>query len=223
MKIVNFKYGINMPFFENKANIMIIENQKAYTDILQNLHTQSYGGNGDFVLSEGENQLKIEEEMELVIDPFSLEFNSRKILGKLYKQLEELGEDYFVTKEQINTNIVNLLDQIASASIYENIVYNLNLEWKELFKLYQLKIDKEYASLLEKLIEYIRIMSYICRCRILCLVNIKSYLNDSEIQQLYEMAFYNKMYLLLIEDFEKESKDCEQVYMRDKDLRLLQK
>ena len=61
MKIVNFKYGINMPFFENKANIMIIENQKAYTDILQNLHTQSYGGNGDFVLSEGEKQLKIEE------------------------------------------------------------------------------------------------------------------------------------------------------------------
>ena len=66
-------------------------------------------------------------------------------------------------------------------------------------------------------------MSYICRCRILCLVNIKSYLNDSEIQQLYEMAFYNKMYLLLIEDFEKESKDCEQVYIIDKDLCLIQK
>ena len=57
----------------------------------------------------------------------------------------------------------------------------------------------------------------------LCLVNIKAYLNKQELMELYKVAFYNKINLLLIEMAEGEVTGEERVYIIDNDRCLIVK
>lgn len=57
----------------------------------------------------------------------------------------------------------------------------------------------------------------------LCLVNIKAYLNKQELMELYKVAFYNKINLLLIEMAEGEVTGEEKVYIIDNDRCLIVK
>ena len=57
----------------------------------------------------------------------------------------------------------------------------------------------------------------------LCLVNIKAYLNKQELMELYKVAFYNKINLVLIEMPEGEMIGEEKVYIIDNDRCLIVK
>ena len=57
----------------------------------------------------------------------------------------------------------------------------------------------------------------------LCLVNIKAYLNKQELMELYKVAFYNKINLFLIEMAEGEVIGEEKVYIIDNDRCLIVK
>lgn len=59
--------------------------------------------------------------------------------------------------------------------------------------------------------------------KVLCLVNIKAYLNKQELMELYKVAFYNKINLVLIEMPEGEMIGEEKVYIIDNDRCLIVK
>lgn len=223
MKIVNAKYSLSIEFVENQTQILVIENQHVFVDVVSGLYEQCEGKEGDFVLSDNNKEIRFDKKAALLLDPFSLDFNDRKILNKFYTELEKSGHNYQAEKEEINTGIVRLLDNIVQESRYDGITFNLELDWNNLFKLYSVRLEEEYDSLLEKMIDYIRILANICNVEILCLVNITGYFNDFELQQLYKMAHYNKVYLLLIETHEKTGIKGEKCVIIDSDLCLIEK
>lgn len=223
MKIVNARYNLSLGLNENSVNVLVVEHPQVFADIVYSLFHQSCGGEGEFILSENNKELKFDKYMDLIIDPFSLELNNRKILNKLYAQLNSLGNECSEKKDKINSEIVQILDDIVSISRYNNIDFQLDIGWIDIFKLYGVKFGKNYTSLLEKLIEYMKILTHICDISIICFVNCKSYLSSMEIQSLYQMAFYNKIHLILIESSEKEPNVNEKVFIIDCDKCLIEK
>ena len=89
--------------------------------------------------------------------------------------------------------------------------------------LYGVKIENETETVLDGLIEYIKILSQMMFVPILFLVNIKSYLSKEEVLELYKMARYHKVHLVLLESIEREIIDFEQLFIIDKDLCLIVK
>ena len=89
MKLLHTEYDLNITFKENQIHILSIENPKVYSRILNDLWSQSHGGEGDFVLSEGEKIKNIGKEIECIFNPFALDCNDKKIIGKLYQELNE--------------------------------------------------------------------------------------------------------------------------------------
>lgn len=223
MKLVNVKYNIEIILEENKVDVLVVESPQIMTEIVSGIQLQCNGEEGDFVLSNGDKILKMDKCMSVVINPFSINLNEKKIVSKLYSELKVIGNEYFVEKEEVNSKVVQLLDRIVSDTMYNNVVFDLNLDWDGLFKLYTVKIENSAESLLENIIEYTKILSRLCEIKIVCLVNIKSYLDEEEIKQLYEMAFYNKIQLLIIESNEKTRIDNENIYIIDKDKCLIVK
>ena len=133
-----------------------------------------------------------------------MEINNRKIIGKLYQELKEISnEDFYVEEGRLCTEIVNYLDDLSGKLPY-SISFSTELEVSSLFKLYDLKLDVETESLLQKLIEYLQIMSSLCSIKLIVLVNIKHYLNNTQILELYKTAFYCKISLFLIEAAQKD-------------------
>lgn len=221
MKLTNAKFDLIIDMRENKVDVLVIENATIMSEIVEELYKQSSGEEGNFILSENNKDLKFEKNFALIINPFAVDFNDKKIINKLFSELSAIGNEFVVEKMQINSEIGQLLEKIISDAQYNNISYNLDFDWNNLFKLYGVKIEYECDTLLEKMIGYIKIVSGLCSIKAMCLVNIKSFLNNEEIKQLYEMAFYYKIQLLLIESCERNNIPDENIYIIDKDRCLI--
>ena len=217
MKLVCASFGLEMELLENYVTVLVVENAGYLTEIVSSLKKQSEGEEGIFVLAENDKIEKIDKKLALVIDPFSISINERKIINKLYTKLGEIAPDYFEDKAKLTEDAIVLLDELVLASPFANLVYDLDYNWMELFKGFMA------VTLVEKLVEYMHILTNLLGIKVLCLVNIKAYLNKQELMELYKVAFYNKINLVLIEMPEGEMIGEEKVYIIDNDRCLIVK
>lgn len=80
----------------------IIESPKLYAYYLQELFLQQNGEEGRFVLSDKEKELNIAKNMEIIVNPFQIEINGRKILNKLYAELDQLSKSELMYVKHLN-------------------------------------------------------------------------------------------------------------------------
>lgn len=221
MMLTSRKYDVKLQFHENEASVLIVEDPEVFSDMIGELQEETNGVDSSFVLSEGTDLLKIAREMELVIDPFSLDFNSRKMQQCLYGEWGELAKNCDVEKADINMRIVRLLEAIEIRSVYGNISYQMDFEWESLFKIYQVRFAMDFSDLEEKITEYIKLLSGLVRVKLLCFVNLKSYLSEEQLERIYQVASYNKLTLLLLENLERKQLKQEKTYIIDRDRCLI--
>lgn len=199
MKLVNSEYNISLEFEENRITLMVIEEKSLRLKIVEDLYQQCRGEEGSFILSEDTQMLKMNKVVEFLLSPFSIEYNNRKILTKLYQEIEEYGnENFYSEKQKINSEIISLLDKIMLNVPY-NITTKLDVDMVEICKLYNVQIENTGNTLLENLVEYIKLMNQLCGCKLFILLNFMLLLPEQELKKLHEFAFYQKVYLLFIE------------------------
>ena len=196
------KLNLRMEFIENTVNVLVLEDPVQFSEIVYLLKCDEKVLESPFVLSESDKFLQISKEMEIIVDPFSLDFNSRKIQQQLYKEMEIVATEFDVEKAEVNGRMLYLIEGIQERLQYQNIAYNLEFSWENLLKLYQVHFEPLCESLLEKLVEYIKIASNLLNLKVIGFVNLKLYLTEEQLHYLYEIAFYNKVNLLLIENIE---------------------
>ena len=216
MKIVNARYGIDIELPEERIAVRIIENKLAMREIVHSIWEQCDGSEGEFVLSE-DKVLKIGKVCHSILNPFCIDFNNKKIISTLYGEMSNAAEEYIQEKAELNSGVINILDKVSLALGYSGLEYNYDFAWNDLFKVYGVKLSIEYDSLLEKLVEYIKLMSKLCGIQVVFLVNIKLFLSNEELLELYSAACYNKVRLVLIEGNEQEKLEKERLYIIDKD------
>ena len=222
MKLVNSKYNLDIEFEENISNTLVLENKQHMIDVIQNLILQLKGDEGDFVLS-SEKNVKFDKVVEFITNPFEIDFNNKKIATKLFEQLTAVASECVEEYNFINGKIVGTLDYIYSKIEYSNLEYNLEYEWKSIFKLYNVRIGENYNSLYEKIEEYVKVLADILHIKLLIFLNIKENLTEEEIDNLQKICFYKKIFLLLIESEERFVLDNEKTFIIDKDRCLIVK
>lgn len=199
MKLVSPQYNISLTFEENKAVLLIIEEKRLRLELVDALYQQCMGEDSGFVLSEGAQILKMSKAADMLMNPFSVDCNNRKILTKLYQEIETCGnEDFYEEKEKINREIIVFFDKIMMNVSYD-IATKLELDLVELCKLYQVRLENAGNTLVEKIIEYIKIMSQLCAVKLFILLNFTLYLNKEEIKAMCEFASYRKVHILFVE------------------------
>ena len=223
MKLVNAELFLNINIEENKPAVLTIENPKVMTEVIGQLYELCNSGEGDFVLSEGGKQLSFERTTEIIINPFQIDFNSRKVQSKLYSELLDAEINYVEEKAIIQSLIIEYLDKLTQNVPYEMISNDLDLDSMKLFKMFEVRIEAQCNSLLERLVEYTKILSRLLRKRLLVFVSISSYLDTNELNALYEICNYNKMKVLLIESHELCLPFHTKTYIIDKDKCMIMK
>ena len=170
MRLVNSKYNLKIEFEENKSTELVVENKECMIDIVQNLLSQVDGIEGDFVLA-AEKEMKMEKDVLFIIDPFSVDFNNKKIITKLYEQLSQIAKEENEGYDSINSEIVSTLEKICGCVEYSNVQYDLEFDWKNLFKLYNVRIGEDYKNIYEKLEEYIKILVDVLKVKLIIFLN----------------------------------------------------
>lgn len=114
------------------------------------------------------------------------------------------------------------------SNVMDNMPYILQCNQEgdvtDLFKQLDVKFETNPENLLEKLIDYICVISEVFGKKVFVLVNIKSYFTKDELKLLYKKMFYEKIYLLLIENHDNNDIiEEERVTIIDKDMCVINK
>lgn len=218
MKLVYGERELVIEFCENRVEVLIIEHPEYLTEFLHCLYEPEIMHEKQLILSEGEKILSLEKNADIVWNPFAVDLNTKKILGRLYHELQGISlEEQYEEIGKVNQTIVNYLDRLSMKVPYP-ISFDTELNVLDLYKMYGVRLETGAESLLEKLTEYLKIVSSLCRTSLVVFVNLKNYLNEIQLKELYQTAFYYKIKILMIEAHQNPKLEAECCNLIDKDL-----
>lgn len=221
MKLVNAELFLEIDIQENMPAVLVLESPDIMTRVVKELYDISSAGEGNFILSLDNKVLSIEKTAEIIINPFSIDFNSRKIQSKLYEELLEGGNIYLEEKSMIQSILIDYLDKLMLKVPYDMVTSNIELDLLRLFKMYDVRLEPQCNSILETLIEYTKVLSRLLRKKFLILINICNYLDVNSIKELAHMCAYQKLNLLFVERRETDFQFPVKTYIIDKDKCLI--
>ena len=200
MSIMGFENKIQ--FKDDMINVLEIYNQKLFSEIINTINNQCNGEeDNQIVLMENDKRLSFEKTVYLLTDVFNIDFNSKKILSKIYSILTHNVENRQDDElENITLKLRNyLIEEINELPFEFNIESEIDLT--DVLKIFNVKIDTScYSTIIEKIEFIINIISTLKIANILVIPNLKTYLTDEEILEIYKYSIYNNVKLLIIEN-----------------------
>ncbi len=217
MKLVEREYGIEVDIKENIVSIIVLEDVKLRLPLINELFSQTFGKEGNWLLFENDKSFDLGKKVELILEPLTLTLNNKKVKTKLYQDIKTIAQDYcFSQGLEVHSQICNYLENMLDKLPYP-IKYDEDWDVSEILKAYNVELVEEYDNIFEKLYNYIKLVNTVCGTEIFVMVNIKQYLTDDQITELYKMAAYGKIQLVLIEFSINNKRDCEELYILDND------
>ena len=123
----------------------------------------------------------------------------------------------FLETQRIIAELKKYIYQLEAVSGYE-LEQNEEIDLSALLKLMGVQTETEKEmGLLEKLTQYIKVMAELLQKELVILVNIRSYLNETQINKLPQMACYYEISLLFIENIQRDFSNQREYYIIDKD------
>ena len=128
MRLINAEWNLDVQFKENMVNQVVIEEPQIYAAILSELYAQINGVEGKFLLSQGEKECSISKDMDIVINPFGITANCRKMQTKLQTELkEELSEFFYSEYLSVQSEVLGLWEKVTAHDVlvclgFENLV-----------------------------------------------------------------------------------------------------
>lgn len=217
MKLVHREYGIEIELQENQIPVLVIEAPETFSVLIQELYRSKQGGEGKFLLSESDKLLNMGKSLELMVNPFAIDVNEKRIVQKLYQEIEsQVQEQLVLETAEIHSKLISYLEEIVGKIAYP-VTFDLEENVLGLMKTYNVRLETESITLLEKLVEYFELLHQLCRIEVIVCVNLKSYLSEAELRQLYEAMFYKKISLILLENTQREKVEGERICIMDRD------
>ena len=218
MKLVNTEHQININFFENVQTVLVIENFNEFQKIIMHLQEQYINQYDKFYLSENGRSLSFPKFVDIVMDIFTLQLNSKKIQNYLYRLASDAANEFETEKSDILSASITFMDKICSKINCMEVDYDTIFSYNDFFKLFNFKIRDSDIDLTERISTYIKVISEISDAKILVFINLKSFISSQQLSEIYNVAFAYKIHLLLIESSMSYNMENEQFYIIDSQL-----
>lgn len=198
IKIVHAHLEAPLELSPEAVKLFIIENPSEFYKTIVEINSQFNGGEGDFVLVRDGVQTAFQQCGEFVRDVFSMDFCDKRIISLLYKRLDSIQTLKFPEKlANVQKALGELFDDLFSEFPFA-LEYD-EAELSDLLKVGGVKPQKNFDSLIEKIICDVNLLIALKNIDLLVFVNLKSVLTDNELRLLYEHCKREKVSLLLIE------------------------
>ena len=192
-------------FEEGKINVLEIYNKKFFRRMIEILNGEEEAESNEIVLLDNEKRVELKKNVLVFTDLFNIDFNSKKIITKIYNEIiESIKKRQDDELENLTIKLRNyLIEEINELPFEFNI--NSELEINDLLKAFNLKIDTTcYTTIVEKIEFIINIIANLKMATILVIPNLKVYLEKEEIIEIYKYSLYNNIKLLILENSSNE-------------------
>lgn len=200
-------------------NVLVVEDEKRYFEICNELFRQCNGFDGDFVLSEKEKQLSFSKEVKFVSDYFGLSFKDKKAQNALIASVGKTVDLKLLADfSELSSEVFCFLDKLNAESDFE-IEYDADTTVQTLLKAYNVRWkEDDSATVLEKLVSYINFCSALLNTKLFVFVGLKNFLTVEQLQKLYLEARLAEVNLLLLENIQRDKIENERTKVIDRDL-----
>ena len=198
---LSIKYIDNNIDFDNSyINCLEIENKNYFYKIVNDINSISNGNIlGDVIFSDDEYKvLNLSNKINMVFDYFNFDFNSKKIISIINKKI---NDNISVEDKENLSKLYNKIRKIYLPILNDmdlNIDINNDFDLDSIIKLLNVSI-KPKDNLLDNLFLLVDIEKELSINKIIVFVNLKQYLNNNELIELYKYLLYNNVVVLLID------------------------
>ena len=215
LQLKNFNFNVDL---DDKINTIIIENTMEYRKIVNSFINELNIKDGNILLSKDIELLMPDKYLFTFYDYFSFDIN-KYALNKFYKKLKEISMLEYLPE---TSNLKNKIEEYVYKITKEYDLYldiSCDLDIIEILKSLNVKI-KQYDKLsLDKIINYMNIISEIFNIKHFVFISLKNYFTEKEILDFYKYIIYNEFNIVLVEVNDLKSlKTYEKTYIIDKDL-----
>ena len=217
MKFVYPDIDIVIDTDEDYVNSIIIENPNIMSAMIQDINEQIIGNNGISVVSDNNKIMEISKSVEIITQFIPFEINKKSLMNKLvtklatYAKSAEYYEKTMGVLSEIESYLIDLLWELDGSFEYDGIAI------EPIIKAIGIKFREDYDKLSEKIIDYIELVTEYERKKLFFLVNLRSYVDDDEIEFLIETALGHKFNIILIDNCEHRKINNEKRYTIDND------
>lgn len=221
MRLVCSEYSIDFDIRENEVNVLVVESPNIFSHMISELICQIDGEAGNFVLSEQDAIINLSKVAKIIVNPFIIDCNEKRIQQKLYQELtDEMNETMIERTVYLQGEIITYLEELIKSVSYP-LGFDIEENMTGLLKMCHVEIDDQGEVLVEKIMNYIKVLKQFCNIQIIFFVNLKAYLSQLELEELYKYTFYEKINLILMENCVKEKLENENICILDRDLCII--
>lgn len=199
------------------VNSIVIENPNIMFAMLQDINEQIMGNSGISVVSDNNKILEVSKSVEVITQFIPFEINKKSLINKFvtkiatYAKSAEYYEKTMEVMSEIESYLIDLLWELDGNFEYDSIAID------SIIKAIGIKFREDYNTLSEKIIDYIELVTEYERKKLFFLVNLRSYVDDKEIEFLIETALGHNFNIILIDNCEHRKINNEKRYTIDND------
>ena len=198
--------NLNVKYFDNKIvfnkefiNVLEIENKKYFYRFIKDLYSISLSDiTEDIHFFENEKEINMSNKLRIYVDFFDFQFDSKKYVNDISKYVStNISED---DKNSLVTLYNKMVKQYSK--ILNDVEVPLQIESEfsvdNLNKLMRLSINAK-EDLLDNMLLLIDLEKTLKLNNLLVFVNLKQYLSNDELSELYKYAIYNEVSIFLVD------------------------
>lgn len=218
MKLVHPDIQFQIEFKENRIPVCIVESPICWRKLQKELFVQYRGGDGRWVLSHDDREIKISKSVEMILNPLQLEENQKRIMTGFLQSLGKraANENYWKKGQELNTEIQKFFGELE---VEYSFGYHINpeIDFVALAKAMGIRIDSEFESDLERLLQYCLLTKEIFNPQLFIFWNLHHYYTKQELQLFYQEIMVRKWKILLMETSVGDRLSEEKYYIIDRD------
>lgn len=215
MKILLNNYENDLMFEYSCVNSIEMLNKKAFYQLLKDINNLNEQSNISFI--ENGELVNSQSKISIVYDYVNFDFDNKKIVNGIINLINEnINEKQ---KNEINKFYKRLVEE------YNKIVGDLDLKLEiqddfsveNITKLLKVRLVRK-DSLFDNLLLLIDVENELQLNKLLVFVNLKDYLESSELEEFYKYAIYKEVNLLLLDNNKHITSKFEKKLLIDDDL-----
>jgi len=217
VRIIYNNAGLVLDFIDGIAEVIVIENAKVMRDFICEIWRDYSGHDAAIMLIDEDKKLNMHKSAELIFNPFAIDVNSKKLKKLLYSEMKDISNmECQLEFYDLQSNLIEYINKVGSRLPYA-ISFDGIVDFVDILQLMNTRFEIEDIDLEHKLTEYVKLVGQLEGRKLFVFVNLKMYMEDSEIKELYKIAFYYGCSVMLIESAERRKFEEEHVTIIDKD------
>ncbi len=199
MKLCNPNLLSLIEISENHVNEIIIENQRLFRELLEDISLAIGGSVGKTILSKNNTPLDMAKFAQIINEFAPLQLNKKTLITKITQLLEKesLNEINYAYTMGIISNLEKYLYELSLDLPCEVSFPKLNIG--NIIKSASPDILEEGKSALESLFDYMELVRELEREKLFIFVNMRSYFNDEEMVSFINTCLSHHHKILLLE------------------------